>query len=131
MPQRQQFKNRHNHQPQHCYQTLPSKVILLIMSTTLHTWEAICSISSANIDAEIQYRRKCACAAYGRLKGRVFIERRIRISTKIPVCKLVAQPTRLYGSETWATCRRHIKTLEQFQQGTLRAILGVCWQQYP
>ena len=39
--------------------------------------------SPANIDGEIWYRIKCACAAYGRLKSRVFTEHGLKASTKI------------------------------------------------
>ena len=58
----------------------------------------------------------------------MFAERLLRTSTKILVNKAVVHPTLLYGSETWVTYHRHIKALEQFQKRTLRAILGVCWQ---
>ena len=43
--------------------------------------------SPANIDAEIQYRIKCACAAYGRLKSHIYTERGLRTSIKILVYK--------------------------------------------
>ena len=64
--------------------------------------------------------KMCLCCLR-KTKSRVFF-------TKILIYKAVVLPTLLYVSKTWVTYRRHIKALEQFQQRTLRAILGVCWQ---
>ena len=86
--------------------------------------------SNVDIQVEVQYRLKCAGAAYGRLRHRVFQNRDIRTDTKMAVYKAVVLPTLLYASETWTTYRRHLKILEKFHQRCLRSILRISWDDY-
>ena len=47
---------------------------------------------------------------------------------KVLVHKYIVLPTLLFGSETWVTYSRHLKSLEMFHMRSLRRILGVTWQ---
>ncbi|XP_076330942.1 uncharacterized protein LOC143236529 [Tachypleus tridentatus] len=82
------------------------------------------------MDCEIQYRLKCAGAAFGCLRIRSFQDRDIWTITKMLVYKAVIVPTLLYGSETWVTYRRHLNQLERFHQSCLRSILKIKWEEY-
>ena len=84
--------------------------------------------ANANIDAEIQYRLKCASAAFEHLRKRVFDNHDISTPTKLHVYQAVVIPSLLYGCETWTTYRRHLKCLEKYHQRCIRRILGVKWQ---
>jgi len=86
--------------------------------------------SSVDIDDEIQYRIRCAGTTFGRLRTRVFKNKDLRADTKLLVYKAVVIPTLLYGSETWTTYRRHLKSLERFHQRCLRSILEISWEDY-
>ncbi|KAI8516668.1 hypothetical protein Bbelb_052490 [Branchiostoma belcheri] len=83
-----------------------------------------------NIDDEISHRLGCACAAYGNLRERVFDNASLKTVTKLQVYKAAILPTLLYGCEAWVTYRRHLKTLEQFHQRSLRRILNISWTDY-
>lgn len=82
----------------------------------------------ANVDAEINYRVKCAGTAFGRLRLRIFNNNDISCHTKILVYKAVVIPTLLYACETWTLYRRHVKSLEKFHQRCLRNILKITWR---
>lgn len=84
--------------------------------------------SKADIDSEVNHRLSCACGAYAKLRKRVFDDRDLRPQTKILVYKAVVLPSLLYGAETWTTYSRHLKSLEQFHQRSLRKILKINWQ---
>ena len=84
--------------------------------------------SNTSIDDEIQYRLRCAASAFGKLRKRVFDDHDLRNTTKIKVYQAIVLPTLLYGSETWTTYRRNIKTLEKFHQRSLRNILKISWE---
>lgn len=86
--------------------------------------------SKATIDDEIHHRLSCTSAAYSRLKKRVFENRDLQSKTKILVYKAILLPTLLYGSETWTTYSRHLKSLEAFHQRHLRRILRITWEDY-
>ena len=84
--------------------------------------------NQADIDAEIQHRLSCASSSFARLRRRVFDDKDIRSDTKLLVYKAVVLPTLLYGSETWTTYRRHIKSLEKYHQRCLRKLLRITWE---
>ena len=83
-----------------------------------------------NIDDEISHRQGSACAAFANLRVRVFDNKNLKTATKLQVYKATVLPTLLYGCESWVTYRRHIKTLEQFHQRSLRRILNISWTDY-
>ena len=93
----------------------------------MHTWV---SSANVNIDDEVQYRLRCASAAFGKLRKRVFDDHDLRTTTKIKVYQAVVLPTLLYGSETWTTYRKNISSLEKFHQRSLRSILRITWEDY-
>lgn len=84
--------------------------------------------STASVDKEIEHRISRASASFGRLRQRIFDNRDLTRETKVRMYSAVVIPTLLYGAETWATTRRHIRTLEGFHQRCLRRILNVRWQ---
>ena len=54
-----------------------------------------------HIDDEVNARIAKASAAFGRLRGSVWDQSRIRLDTKLKVYKAVVLPTLLYACETW------------------------------
>ena len=53
--------------------------------------------------------------------------RGLKNETKITIHKAVVLP---YGSECWTLYRKHVKSLEKFQQRQLRNILRIKWQDF-
>ena len=83
--------------------------------------------SSCNLTCEVQRRVALASSSFGRLAGRVFLNRDLRISTKVAVYRAVCISVLLYGVETWVPYRKHLKILEQFHPKSLMKILGLIW----
>ena len=83
---------------------------------------------SARIDNEILERINKASRAFGRLRGKVFQNKQLRLSTKVQVYAAVCISTLLYGAETWTCYRPHLRQLEQFHINCLQKILGLSWQ---
>ena len=52
----------------------------------------------------------------------------IKLDTKIKVYKAVVLTSLLYGCESWTLYRKHTKQLERFHMRSLRAIMGIKWQ---
>ena len=52
----------------------------------------------------------------------------IKLDTKIKVYKAVVLTCPLCGCETWTLYRKHTKQLERFHTISLRAIVGIKWQ---
>ncbi|XP_076036971.1 uncharacterized protein LOC143022573 [Oratosquilla oratoria] len=84
--------------------------------------------SDCSVDLDIQRRINLASSAFGRLRDRVFSNNNLTIDTKAAVYKAVCISTLLYGSETWTTYRRHIRTLENFHTRCPQRILGISWK---
>ena len=90
-----------------------------------------CTISSdARIDKEVDNRLAKASSAFGRLHSRVWNNKHLKKATKISVYRAVVLTTLLYGSESWATYRHHLRLLERFHQRCLRSILNIHWSDY-
>jgi exonuclease III len=83
---------------------------------------------SCHLDEEIQHRISAASSAFGRLKQRVFLNRNLKIMTKISVYNAVCISTLLYGCEAWTPYRRHFRTLEAFNIRCLQQVLGLTWK---
>ena len=56
--------------------------------------------SYCTLDREISYRIRKASAAFGQLKDRVYLNRNLKLATKINVYNAIVVSTLLYGSET-------------------------------
>ena len=84
--------------------------------------------SDGSLDKEISARIGKASQALGRLRTRVMNHKSIKLATKIKVYKAVVLTSLLYGCETWTLYRKHLKQLERFHMRSLRAILGIKWQ---
>lgn len=86
--------------------------------------------SNCNLDSEINQRIKSAGSAVFKLRRRVLDCKDLKKETKVAVYKAVVLPILLYGSECWTVYKKHVKSLEKFQQRQLRNILGIKWQDY-
>ena len=111
----------------------PQPVIITVDGQALdnvesYTYLGSCLSSGATIDAEIERRIQAANTALARLRERVFRNKEIYARTKMKVYKAIVLPTLLFGSKTWVTYSRHLKSLEMFHMRSLRRILGVTWQ---
>ena len=82
---------------------------------------------SGDLTNEIQRRINLASSAFGHLSKRVFGNQNLMIHTKIVVYNAVVISTIIYGCETWAPCRCHIRLLEYFHIRRLQLILGLRW----
>ena len=85
--------------------------------------------STAMIDKEIEHIISSAVAAFGRMRGRVFNCRDLSKKTKLAVYNAAILPILTYGSETWITYRKHLKSLERFNQRCLPDILRIHWEE--
>ncbi|XP_072163919.1 uncharacterized protein [Diadema setosum] len=85
---------------------------------------------NARVDKEIDNRIAKASNAFGRLHDRVWKNNHLKKQTKISVYRAVALPTLLYGSESWALYRHHLRLLERFHQRCLRFILNIHWNDF-
>ena len=81
-----------------------------------------------HIDDEVNARFAKASAAFGRLRGSIWDRSRIRLDTKLKVCRSVVLPTLLYACETWTVYQRHAKRLNHFHTSCLRKLLKIKWQ---
>ncbi|XP_071510462.1 uncharacterized protein [Diadema antillarum] len=86
--------------------------------------------SNARVDKEIDNRLAKASSAFGRLHDRVWKNNHLKKQTKISVYRAVVLPTLLYGSESWALYRHHLRLLERFHQRCLRFILNIHWNDF-
>ena len=84
--------------------------------------------SSCDTEYEIQNRIRLASSSFGKLKGRVFLNRNLTVKTKVNVYRAVCLSILLYGSETWTLYRAQVRRLEAFHIRCLQNILGVSWQ---
>ena len=62
------------------------------------------------IDDDVHRRLGLASASFGKLSGRVFLSRDLKLGTKIAVYRAVCLSVLLYAGETWVPYRKHIKT---------------------
>ena len=92
------------------------------------TYLGSCVTANCSLDKEVTSRIAKASSSFGRLTKKVWNEKGLSLKTKIAVYSAMVIPSLLYGSETWTTYRRHVKSLEQFHQRYLRQIMGIKWQ---
>lgn len=81
-----------------------------------------------SLDKEVTYRIGRAAAAFGSLRGRVFSNRNLKLTTKINVYDAVCLSTLLYGTETWTLYRSQIRKLEAYHIQCLQRILNISWE---
>ena len=84
--------------------------------------------NSGSIDREINHRISRASAAFGCLKDRVYLNRHLKLGTKIKVYNAIVISTLLYGSETWPPHSTHLKILNKFHLQCLRKMLRITWR---
>ena len=85
-------------------------------------------IVDCSLDKEIENRVAGASASFGRFRSRVFLNRSLKISTRVRVYNAICLSSLLYGAETLTIYRRHVKILEKYHIGSLRKLLGVTWR---
>lgn len=79
------------------------------------------------MDNEVQNCISSASAS-GRLRKRVYINKDLRIHTKVAVYQAICVSTLLYGCEAWTLYHRLIQQLESFHIKCLQCILGLTWR---
>ena len=82
---------------------------------------------SGDLTNEIQRCINLASSAFGLLSKRVVGNQNFTIHTRIAVYYAVVISTILYGCETYAPCRCHIRLLESFHNRRLQFILVLRW----
>ena len=87
------------------------------------------SVISQNgyVNSDILRRIKLASSSFGRLRDRVFLNRHLRLTTKIAVYRAIVISTLLYGCESWTLYRHQVKKLESFHIRCLQRIMGITW----
>ena len=84
--------------------------------------------NNCSIDREINNRISRASAAFGQLTGRVYLNRNLKLSTKIRVYQAIVLSILLYGSETWTLYSKQLNRLNAFHLRCLRRMLHITWQ---
>ena len=84
--------------------------------------------NSCTLDREINNRISKASASFGQLSERVYLNRNIKLSTKIKVYQAIVISILLYGSETWTLYSKQLKLLNTFHLRCLRRILRITWK---
>ena len=113
--------------------TLPHQPVITIGGEQLKAVDKFCYLGgfisqNARVDDEVTARIGKASAAFGRLQHKLWADHGIRLSTKIAVYRTVVLTALLYGSETWAWYRQHVKILDRFHLRCLRKICGISWR---
>ena len=83
--------------------------------------------SDCTLDREINNRISKASAAFGQLKDRVYLNRNLKLATKIKVYHAIVISILLYGSETWTIYSKQLRLLNSFHLRCLRKILNISW----
>ena len=96
--------------------------------TTDFTYLGSIISNNCSIDRDINHRVSRASAAFGQLKDRVYLNKNLRLGTKMKVYEAIVLSTLLYSSETWAPYSSQIKTLNKFHMQCLRKMLNVTWR---
>ena len=84
--------------------------------------------NNCTLDREINNRISRASAAFGQLSVRVYLNRNLKLSTKIKVYQAIVISILLYGSETWTLYSKQLKLLNTFHLRCLRRILRITWR---
>ena len=65
--------------------------------------------ADSSLDKEIENRVARASASFGRFRSRVFLNRSLKLSTRVKVYNVICLSSLLYGAETWTIYRCHVK----------------------
>ena len=84
--------------------------------------------NSCDLDRELNNRLCKASAAFGQLKDRVYLNRNLKLSTKIRVYHAIVVSILLYGCETWTIYSKQLKALNVFHLRCLRRMLHITWK---
>ena len=79
----------------------------------------------ARLDKEIETRISKACAAFGRLRQRLWCNQHLTVRTKCAAYRAIILSILLYGCESWAIYRAQINRLSVLQMRHLRFIMGL------
>ena len=83
--------------------------------------------SSCDLERELNNRLCKASAAFGQLKDRVYLNRNLKLATKIRVYHAIVVSILLYGCETWTIYSKQLKALNVFHLRCLRRMLHITW----
>ena len=83
--------------------------------------------SNLSLDTEVN-KRIGKAAALARLRGWVWDNTMLTITTKMKVYQACVLCTLLYSGETWTLYSRQVRRLNTFNLRCLRRILGITWQ---
>ena len=83
--------------------------------------------SNCTIDRELTNRISRASAAFGQLKDRVYLNRNLKLTTKLRVYEAIVLSILLYSSETWTPYASQLRILNKFHMQCLRKMLGITW----
>ena len=84
--------------------------------------------ASCTLDRELNNRINKASAAFGQLKEKVYLNRNLKIGTKIRVYQAIVISVLLYGAETWTLYSKQLNLLDKFHMQCLRRMLGLTWR---
>ena len=80
-----------------------------------------------SLDPEVDSRLTKASKAFEGLRRTVWRRKELSTKTKVRIYQASVLSTLMYGSETWAPTKTHIKRLETFHQRCLRNLVRVRW----
>ena len=84
--------------------------------------------NNCSLDREINNRISRASAAFGQLTERVYLNRNLKLPTKIRVYQAIVLSILLYGSESWTLYSKQLNKLNAFHMRCLRRMLHITWQ---
>ena len=100
----------------------------LLPTTVGFTYLGSIISNNCSIEREINNRISKASAAFGQLKDRVYLNRNLKLKTKIKVYEAIVLSILLYSSETWTPYASQLRTLNKFHLRCLRKMLGLTWR---
>ena len=86
------------------------------------------SLPDGALDRDVAAEISKASQPLDCLHSSVMSQKKIKLTIKIKLYTAVVLTSLLYGCETWTLYRKHIKQLEHFLVLSLRAIMGIKWQ---
>ena len=79
---------------------------------------------------EVSVRIQRMAAAYSRLAGKLFENKRIKLKTKLRAFDTFIMSNGLYGAATWSLKEDQFAQFDQWQYRHLRKILGYTWRDF-
>ena len=81
--------------------------------------------STPDLTAEIDARIQAAAATFYKYAAALYRSKEISLENKMRIFKATVIPTLLYGSETWAPTKEHLRRLTVAQNQWIRYCLGI------